>query len=83
VAAQDGYANACGRHGKIVAVQDLLRLDDHLPLFLGRSVAEEHVDLRDAVEGDAVCEVLDVQLLAHQEVARLRVEFLHRRRAGA
>ena len=62
-------------------MHDLLRLDDHLPLFFGGAVVQEDVDLRDAVERDAVRELLDVELLAHEEVARLRVELLHRRRA--
>jgi hypothetical protein len=41
----------------IFGIEDLLGLDHHLPLFLGRSVVEEVVDVRDDVEGDLLGEL--------------------------
>ena len=42
----------------IDGIEDLLRLDHHLPLFLGRPVFHEDVDLRNDVEGDLLLELL-------------------------
>ena len=50
----------------IVGVEDLPGLDRHLPLFLGRAVVHELVDMRDAVEGDFLGELLRRALLVHE-----------------
>ena len=39
-------------------VQNLLGLDRHLPLFLGRAVVQEVVNVRNDVEGDLFAELL-------------------------
>jgi hypothetical protein len=41
-----------GRGHLDLGIEDLLRLDHHLPLFLGRPVLHEDVDLGNDVEGD-------------------------------
>src|SRR5690606_23007045 len=53
------YTHA-GRGDLDLGVEDLLRFDDHLPLFLRRAVVEELVDVGDDVEGDLLGELLHV-----------------------
>ena len=43
-------------------IHDLFRLGDHLPLFLGRAVFHEDVDMRDHVERDLLLELLRLDL---------------------
>jgi hypothetical protein len=57
MADEDRHAHAGG--GDLdLRVEDLLGLGDHLPLFLGRAVLHEDVDMRDHVEGDLLGELL-------------------------
>jgi hypothetical protein len=57
MADEDRHADAgCGDLD--LGIEDLLGLGHHLPLFLGRSVLKENVDMRDHVEGDLLGEFL-------------------------
>ena len=59
-------------------IENLLRLGDHLPLFLGRSVIHEDVDLGNKVEGDALGELLRLDRIRHEHGASLLEQFVHR-----
>src|SRR3546814_9429116 len=48
-------------------IEDLLRLDRHLPLFLGRAVVHEDVDMGDDVEGDLLGEALALDRIVRSE----------------
>ena len=64
-------------------VEDLLGLDHHLPLFLGRAVVEEDVDVRDHVERDLLGEELRLIGVADEDVARLLEQLVHAALPGA
>ncbi len=70
------HADAGGRDLDL-GIEDLLRFHDHLPFFLGRSVVEEAVDVRDHVERDLLGEFLGVGLVADEDVARLFEQLVH------
>ena len=54
MAVEDGHAHAGGGHLDVGIIHDLHGFVDHLHLFLGVFVVKEDIDVRDAVEGDAV-----------------------------
>src|SRR5262249_36563976 len=55
----------------------------HLPLFLGVAVLHEHIDVGNEVEGDALRELLGLDVLQRVDRFGLAVEFVHRILAGA
>ena len=67
----------------IFGIEDLLRLDHHLPLFLREAVLHEDVDVGDEVEGDALRKLLLLDLLQRVERLGLAVELVHAVLAGA
>src|SRR5690606_4858160 len=76
VAHENRYAHA--RRGDLdLGVEDLLGLDDHFPFFLGRSVVEELVDVRDDVEGNLLRKLLHVLFVADEDLARLVPQLVH------
>ena len=56
---------------------------DHLPLFLGRAVIHELVDMRDAVEGDFLGELLRRALFVHEGRLGVVEQLVHAFLAGA
>ena len=59
------------------SIQDLPRLDRHLPLLLRRAVIHEHVDVRNDVEGDRLGEFLRRHRVVHVQRPRLRPQLVH------
>ncbi len=83
-----GMATECrnadaGRGAADVAVHDLLRFVEHLHLFLGVAVVGEHVNVRDEVVGELVCELLHGDWLAFDDFLVLLLEFCHACCTGA
>src|SRR5690606_14238698 len=66
-----------GRRDPDRRVEDLLGLVDHLPLFLGRAVGHEDVDLRNYVERDLALELGGLRLLHLIDALRLSEELVH------
>ena len=54
MAAVNGHAHGGRRDPHIVIVENLLGLIDHLHFFLGIQVVQEHINLRNQVEGDGI-----------------------------
>jgi hypothetical protein len=67
----------------IFGIEDLLGLGHHLPLFLGVAVLHEHIDVRDDVEGDALGELLRLDLVGDEDALGLREQLVHAFLAGA
>jgi hypothetical protein len=63
-------------------IEDLLGLDHHFPLLLGRAVLHEDVDMRDDVEGDLLGEFVPLHRPVHVDRPRLIEELIHRLPAG-
>ena len=82
VADEHRHAHAGG--GELdLGVEDLLGLDHHLPLFLGVAVLHEHVDVGDHVEGDALGELLGLDVLQRVDRLGLAIELVQPILAGA
>ncbi len=80
----DEHRHAHAGRGELdVGIENLLRLDHHLPFFLGEAGIEEDVDMRDDVEGDLLGEFLDLDRIGDEHRARLAEQFVHRVLAGA
>ena len=60
-----------------LGVHDLLGFDHHLPFFLGRSVIQEAVDMRDHIERDLLGELHRHAGIANKDVAALLEQFVH------
>ena len=54
MAAVNGHAHGRRRNPHIIIIENLLGLIDHLHFFLGIQIVQEHVNLRDQVEGDGI-----------------------------
>ena len=65
-----------GRDNFDLGIEDLLGLDHHLPLFLGKAVFHEDVDMGNAVESDLLGELLRCVVLARHELRLGLVEQL-------
>ena len=80
----DEHRHAHAGRGQLdLGVEDLLGLGHHLPLFLGRAVVHEHVDMRDDVEGDSLGELLRPRPIGDEHGARLLEQLVHGLLAGA
>ena len=77
MADEDRHPHAGRGHGDI-GVEDLARLDRHLPFFLGVAVVHEDVAMRDHVERDLLREALGFDRVIDVDRARLVEEFVHR-----
>src|SRR5690606_14481601 len=72
-----------GRGDLDLRVEDLLGLDHHLPLFLGRAVVEEAVDVRDHVERDLLGELAGLDRVTDEDRPALLEQLVHPRLPGA
>ena len=82
LAMADEYRNPdAGRMDRDVGIQDLPRLDGHLPLFLGGAVIHEYVDVRNHVERDLLGEGVGPRRLAGIDPAGLFEQLVHGRLA--
>ena len=74
----DEHRHAHAGRGQFdLGVEDLLGLDHHLPLFLGRPVVEEAVDMRNHIERDLLGKLACLGTVADEDVARLLEQLVH------
>ena len=79
----DKYRYAHASCGDLhLGIENLLGLGNHLPLFLGRAILQEFVDVRNDVECNLLGELLRLGLITNENRARLFEQFVHPRFAG-
>src|SRR5262249_10315992 len=82
VADEDRHTHA-RRNDLNVGIENLLRLDHHLPFFLGEAGVEEIVDVRNDVERDLLREVLSLDWIGYEDSSCLPEKLVHGIFSGA